>query len=481
MSSETIIWSDPVAHRHYSPRGKAIARVCSLDAFRPLHLAMLLLTGLLFLAGCETRPLEEEPPPAAEEQAEEAPVDEPPAALGEDPFLLEGQDLLALGAARPGTQIAVLVPLSGRLAGTGQALLNAAQIALFDLRDANVTLMPLDTAGTPEGARDAALKAVADGADIIIGPLLSNNVTAIAPVTRAAGVSVLSFSNNPAVAQQDIYVIGFSPNEQVKAIVDYALAEGLTRFAALAPSGAYGELVVRALQEALADQPAELSRIRFVDQAALDYSEEIIVMSDYEARKRALATEIRELEAIGDDASRAALRRLETLDTLGDPEFDAILLPMTNDTSLRTASAQLAFYDVDQPAVRVLGVQLWEEFQRLEGEPTLVGSWYPAPDATELDRFRARYQQLYGNPAPRIASLGYDAVALSVLLAGNTAAPVYNAGVLTNPMGFVGIDGLFRLQPDGTAERSYAIREIRPEGTVVIKPAAVDFPAAAIN
>ena len=226
----------------------------------------------------------------------------------------------------------------------------------------------------------------------------------MAPIARNGGLSTLSFSNNPAVASTDTYVMGFSPAEQVRTLVEHALVEGKTRFAVLAPQGPYGQLVVRALRETVQEYQATLVSTRFVDGNSPDFSEAIIDISNFNQRKKAGAGE-GNLKARNDATSAAALRRLEELDTLGDPPFDAILLPMTSETALRTAAAQLAYYDVDQPAVRVLGLQIWEEFPRLTTEPSLVGSWYPAPDGSQMARFRQRYQSLSNAPSHRLARL----------------------------------------------------------------------------
>ena len=269
------------------------------------------------------------------------------------------------------------------------------------MRNPAATLMPFDTGGTPDGARQAAANAVAAGADLVIGPLLSTSVGGAAPVVRQAGLNMLSFSNNPTIAGGGVYVLGFSPAEQVRAIVDMAAAEGRARFAVLVPAGPYGELVLQTAQNAVAQYGARITHVRYFDPKATDYGEMVIEISNYDARRQALAAQKRQLAAKTDEASKRALRRLEELDTLGDPPFDAVLLAATNDVSLRTLAAQLAYYDVDQPAVRVLGLQLWDEFANLQAEPSLVGSWYPAPASALLETFRERYSRFYG---PRAAS-----------------------------------------------------------------------------
>lgn len=412
---------------------------------------------------------------SAEEDGLEENEAAPSALLEEDPFLLDSAFAEPSRVEREGAQIAFLGPLSGPNEVVGRALLEGAQMALFDIGATGAVLMPFDTMGTPAGAEEAARSAMLQGADIVIGPLLSSSVQAATPIVRAEDIPMVSFSNNPVVAQEGVYTFGFSPAQQVRSIIDYATAQEAQRFAVIAPYGAYGELVISTIREIAFDYGIDLKHIRSVDPDAVDYSEMIIEISDYEERRKALLERQAELEGKTDEASKAALERLEQFDTLGDPDLDAILLAADTNNGLRILASQLAFYDVDQPTVRLLGLQLWDSFQDLSNEPSLFGGWYPASESPLLQEFRKRYEQFYGAPPISLASLGYDAMALVAVLAGDGVSPQYDAASLTNAEGFVGVDGLFRLNADGSAERSYAIREITPSGITTIKPAASSF------
>jgi branched-chain amino acid transport system substrate-binding protein len=93
-------------------------------------------------------------------------------------------------------RVGLLLPLSGRNAAIGKALLNAAQLAMFDFADRRLELLPIDTRGTPTGAQAAAQTAIGDGAQVILGPLLAGSVQAAAPAARAAHVPVIAFSSD---------------------------------------------------------------------------------------------------------------------------------------------------------------------------------------------------------------------------------------------------------------------------------------------
>src|SRR6185437_9611226 len=95
----------------------------------------------------------------------------------------------APGAAGP-AKVALLVPLSGANAELGQAILEAAQLALFESGGDRLTLVPRDTAGNAGGATAAARSVVSEGVGLILGPLLAAEVEAVKPIARDARLNV---------------------------------------------------------------------------------------------------------------------------------------------------------------------------------------------------------------------------------------------------------------------------------------------------
>ena len=370
-------------------------------------------------------------------------------------------------------KVAFLVPLSGTNERVGQDLLDAAQLALFESGNHTLAIMPFDTRGTAEGAARAARRAVEAEAQLIIGPLLATSVAAVAPIAREARINVVAFSNSTAVAGDGVYILGHVPGQQTDQLIDYAYRQGLIRFAVLAPRGAYGETVVNALRNAAFQRGVTLTRIQYYDPEATDFSEQVKLLADYDARRGALLSKRKALEEAGDEASLRALRQLEARDTLGDPPFDAVVLPAVRERNLRTIASLLAYYDVDQPVVRVLGLQIWDEFDTLTSESTLVGSWYVAPARGDRAAFAGRFRAVFGRPPQRLAPLGYDAIALASVLAGNEGAANYSRTALTGRQGFFGVEGLFRLEPTGVTRRGLAVHEI-VDGDVVERRAAPD-------
>jgi len=377
------------------------------------------------------------------------------------------------GAAKVG----LLLPLSGQHAAVGQALLNAAQLAVYDIADEKFELIVRDTKGTPEGASEAFASATAGGAQLILGPLFFTSVEAIAEAAELARVPVISFSNNRDVAGESIFVMGLAPKDQVARAIGYAISQGLREFAVLAPDSEYGASVVAAMQEALFAGGAELTRVTFFPPESSDISAEVRSIADYDQRRAELLKQRSELEARNDEAAQLALKRLEDQETLGPPPFEAVLLP-EGGQRLLTVAPLMAFYDVDPSEVQFLGTALWDE-PGVRTEPVLEGGWFAAPTPSLWEAFQDRYSESFGTPPPRIATLSYDATALAAVLAqqaGLAGREVdFSPGVLTQPTGFAGIDGIFRFLPTGEVERGLAMLEVDRDGFVVIDAAPGSF------
>lgn len=372
-------------------------------------------------------------------------------------------------------RVGLLLPLSGPNAALGQSMLDAAQMALFDVGDDHFTLLPRDTQGSPGIAQTAAQDVVAEGAGLILGPLFATEASAVKSVAASTSVPVLSFSSDWNVAGGGVWTLGFQPHEQVRRVATLAVQRGQARFAVVAPGTAYGDAAVASLSDAVIQAGAQVTKVERYTAGATNLSDLVKRLSDFDQRQAALAAERARLTALGDPESLLALRRLANADTFGPLPFDAVLIAEGGQT-LRELAALFPFFDIDPGPVRLLGTGLWDE-AGLGREAALVGGWFAIPAPGGRETFETRFQQTYGYRPHRLASLAYDAAALAAVLAkggGKSALAVPN---LTNPNGFGGIEGIFRLLPGGTAERGLAVMEVTRGGAVPVDPAPQSFAA----
>ena len=371
------------------------------------------------------------------------------------------------------TRIGILLPLSGREAELGESMLRAAEIALFDLADQDFVLMPYDTEGTPEGARAAVTAAVSDGVRLLLGPLFSESVAAAAPLAHDAGINMVVFSNNREVARQKIYLIGLLPRSEISRVVSYARSRGVLRFAALAPDSAFGRRVVDELRTAAERDGGEMSRVVFFAPDGSDLSASVRRLARYEERQGALRERRLELEAQGDSAAARMLSQLEGIETLGEIDYDALLVPVGG-ARLKEIAALLPFYDVDTAKIRLLGMSSWL-MPGLGREPPLVGGWFAAPHTDAGADFKLRFGKLFGGAPDPLAPFAYDATALAAILARNRRDGAFSADALTSPNGFAGTAGIFRFLSTGEAERGLAVLEVEAWQFRVVSPSPKSF------
>ncbi len=372
-------------------------------------------------------------------------------------------------------RVGLLLPLSGPRAGLGDIMLKAAQLALFDAGDDSIILLPRDTRGTAEGAAAAAQSAVDDGARVILGPVFSTSIRGATPIAREFGVPLIGFSTDRSVAGNGVYILGFTPQQQVDRIIGFAAANGRSRIAALIPYSAYGDAILQSLRVTANRRGVSVVQVeRYEEDEQLLY-DPVRRLARYDRRQAELEAEKQALAGMGDDDDFAQelLTSLSARDTYGGLAFDSVFIP-AGGAMLRALAPLLFYYDVDPRRVQYLGTGLWDD-PGLSREPALDGAWYAGPPPESASLFRSHFQNTYRARPPRVASLAYDSVALVAALLRQNPNDPFGFQNLTNPKGFAGIDGVFRLGTNGVAERGLAVIEISPDGTALIDNAPVSF------
>ncbi len=373
-------------------------------------------------------------------------------------------------------RVGLLLPLgaeSNDVRNLAQSLLEAAQLALFDQNNNSLLLIPKDTFGMPEGAAAAAQEVIDQGAELILGPLFAPSVQAIAPIARMQNVPIVAFSTDREVAGDGVYLLSFMPENEIDTVARYAASQGLFRFAALIPYGPYGARVQGAFSESVMKTGGIVTQIENYARETAATFEPVKRLANYNVRLAALQLERQRLRENDDEASRQALERLEDVEVWSSADYQAVLIPEEGNL-LRSLAPLLAYYEVDPRTVKFLGTGLWDD-PEIVREPSLLGGWFAAPPPDTHQAFLQNFAQAYGRTPPRIASLAYDALMLAATLSESPRGARFSQADITNPNGFLGIDGLFRLLPDGRSERGLAVLEVTPNGFKVINAAPNTF------
>ena len=340
-------------------------------------------------------------------------------------------------------KVGLILPLSaaGNAGVAGQSMRNAAELALGEFNSPNIQILVKDDGGNPDAARAGAQQALDAGAEIILGPLFAQSVSAVGQVARSRNVPVIAFSTDANVASSGIYLLSFLPESDVERIVQYAASTGKRSYAALVPDNPYGTVVEAAFKQAVARRGGQ-----------------IVALERYPHDKAAMAAPVKTVALA---AARA----------------DALFIPDGGDAVPDVVQALVA-NGVNTKKIQLLGTGLWDD-QRIYATPALDSGWYAAPDSAGFRNFAGRYRARYSQDPARTATLAYDAVALVAALVKKQGPQRFSAPVLTNPSGFTGLDGLFRFRSDGTNERGLSVLRVAPTGGQVIAPPPRGFGGSA--
>ena len=149
--------------------------------------------------------------------------------------------------------------------------------------------------------------------------------------------------------------------------------------------------------------------------------------------------------------------------------MDAILIADSGQTAIRAVPLLRQGGAV---GVHILGTELWNTENAIAGNAAMQGAWFASVSDGLFDQLTARYRERYGRAPYRIASLGYDAVLLTVRMTRDWRPGTnFPQSRLFAEDGFGGIDGIFRFDTRGIAVRALEVSEVRNGGFAVIDAA----------
>ena len=344
------------------------------------------------------------------------------------------------GAAVP---VALLVPgsMDSGDAILAQSLENAARLAISDLGGVQIDLRVYSTGSSAAQAAQVATIAVDDGAKILLGPVFAESSNAAGLAVASRGVNVLSFSNNTDIAGGNVFVLGNTFANTANRLVDFSARQGLNNILVVQGNNTAEQIGGRAIQRAIAGSGATLAGVE-----TYDFSQDGVI----EAIPR-IAARVR---------TTGANAMFFTSDSAGALPLFAQLLPENK---------------VDPSLVKYIGLTRWDIPAATLSLPGVQGGWFALPDQNMATQFSARYSAAFGSLPHPIAGLAYDGIAAIGALVQAGASDALTTAALTQGSGFVGVNGIFRLRPDGSNERGMAIAEIRNNQVVIIDPAPKSF------
>ncbi|MBP5485131.1 MAG: penicillin-binding protein activator [Alphaproteobacteria bacterium] len=390
-----------------------------------------------------------------------------------------GTDFLGMYGTQSDTahSIAVLIPTSGPNAKTGKSIRLGIETAAMRFAPDGLQINFYDTGN---GNLDETIdRVISSNPEMIIGPVFADSAKLLRD-KKNSSTPALSFTSDVSAVGDGIISMAVMPSNIIETIVKEMSQTGGKKFITIAPNNASGPIMAN-VANAMADfyDMNNVGIFYYTERDTDSIKSAALDASMYKARSAANTRGKEILSAILNHENLSApekyslshqLENLNRVDTLGDLPYDSILfLGDGNDT--KSMASFLRYYGVGTRDAKFYGTPLWEETD-IASDLTMMGAMYATLPEIPED-FKNVYSITTGNLPTRMSTIGYESTILAI---GTLYSRNDQHNHLTNPSGYMGINGLFRLHNDGTNERALRIMRLNGDGTAsVARPEATSF------
>ena len=301
-------------------------------------------------------------------------------------------------------KVGLLAPLSGEYKELGNSLLYSLQLALSEINDNNVFIIPRDSGTNNKKKLNEAIEEIrSEGANVIIGPIDNKDFE---EVKKYEDIIFISPSNINPEFQNNIISIGISFESQILALQKFIKEKKKEKTVILLPKNNYTNLI-----------EGKIKKLNIKNTKIFKYSSdpkiltgEIEILTNYSQRKKNLEIRKRLFEEKDDEISKRQLKELEQKYALGDVNFDSVII-IDFGSNLKSILTSLAYTDVDQEKVLLTTVNQWFD-ESIFYENTVKSLYYPSVNYKEFTEYKKKYFKTFNNFPSEITILAYDAIGL---------------------------------------------------------------------
>ena len=301
-------------------------------------------------------------------------------------------------------KVGLLAPLSGEYKSLGFSLLHSLQLALNEIDDKNVHIIPRDSGTNDREKLSSAIKELkSQNVKVVIGPIDNEDFE---EVKKFSNMIFISPSNINPEFQNNIISIGISFESQMEALIDFLKKQKKNKTIILLPKNKYTAFIENKLDK------IDLKNFKIFkynsDPKVL--TGEIEILTNYSQRKRNLELRKKMFEDKEDEGSKRQLELLDQKYTLGDVNFDSVII-IDFGSSLKSVLTSLVFTDVNQEKVLFTTLNQWFD-ESIFYENTVKSLYYPSINYKEFKRYKENYFKTYKDFPSEITILTYDALGL---------------------------------------------------------------------
>ena len=301
-------------------------------------------------------------------------------------------------------KVGLLAPLSGPYSQIGNSLLYSLQLALEEIDDENVIIVPKDSGFNDEKKVINAINELRlDGIKVIIGPTTYKEFDL---AKKYSDLIFISPSNISPEFSKNIISIGISLESQLIALSNFIKKQKKKKTIIMYPKNNYAEMVEKKLESL---NLKNVKKFKYSSNPEI-LTGEIEILTNYSQRKKNLELRKKMFEDKEDVQSKKELEQLEQLYTLGDVNFDSVII-IDFGNNLKSVLTSLVYTDVNQDNVLFTTINQWFD-ESIFYENTIQNLYYPSVNYKEYKKYNEKYFERFKIYPNEITILTYDALGL---------------------------------------------------------------------
>jgi hypothetical protein len=300
-------------------------------------------------------------------------------------------------------KIGLLVPLSGSNKELGQSIIKAVRLAVKDINNNSIEIIPKDTASKANKALKSAFELKQMGVKVVIGPVFYESISYLDEIKD---ITFLSLTNKTLDLPKNVISAGINSTSQFNTIKKFIEINNIKRTIFLTPIQDYEFEVKKGIKE---------SRIKIFKD--YDYSTEptkltkqIEEITNYRVRKQNLEDEILRLKKSNQSNKEKKIKKLEQRYTLGGLNFDAVVIADFEE-SLKSVSTSLLYTDVSPKNKYFITLNQWFD-KSLLNEIDIQPLYYPSINENNFKTYQDKFFKEFDEYPSHLALLSYDLVGL---------------------------------------------------------------------
>ena len=318
-------------------------------------------------------------------------------------FALTFSSSLGDELAKEKIKIGLLVPLSGKNSEIGHSIVKAVRLAINQISNLSIEIIPKDTASSPEITLRSAKEFDALGVKIIIGPVFNENLIYLDELNKLIFLSLTNRNNN---GSKNIINAGINATSQLIAIKKFIELKDIKETIFLTPDVNYKNEIKKAIYR---------SKIKIVKNYIYStdptkLTRQIEIITEYEKRKQSLEDEIKRIEESDEIDKEKLIERLKKNDTLGDVKFDSIIIA-DFDESLKSVTTSLLYTDISPKEKYLITLNQWFDKSLLK-EKSSQPLYFPSINKKNYEDFSSKYFEKYNQYPNQLSFLSFDLVGL---------------------------------------------------------------------